>query len=526
MRGRSTVRWTRALAAGLLVALTGCGDPDSSGADAGGDQDVAQPEDTSSPFTVGEIPESYEPVNAGIGNATPNWGADSSGTDEPFTVLAPVGSSDPAERVIVSLTGFEGYQGGLGQTIRMAVPTDITIDGRDAVHVDAGEGGRSTLVAVRGPDLAVRVTAPGATLEQLTEILEAVEVPTDRARAPQVPTPPAGLEVVGSVDVDAVLAMQFSVEANTDRLGVLDSTHVAGWMDRIPTNDEGGDRPGDLSVMTLPARAADIDVLDAYDEVGLGQHTWERTEVGGDPALLVERAEQLTSFWGMRSVWRWTDSGDIVVVATGNHPDELLSFEALQGVAAAVTPADQATWDRFVTEMTGGPGVSPDRGWEEITRGTRQGEEWLLQTAPFDRAEGVDDITVAHCLQLSGNRRACTRWGGTVQDWVGYGGDEGRSQVTFDDLVIVSTTLDAASLRITTPADSVEVPLHPVPGTQLRAAVAFVDEPGDASCTTDLPMEPPEGMTFMRIDALDDAGAVVDCIGAGGHPYSGVLNGD
>lgn len=67
----------------------------------------------SHPFAVGLVPRGFRPVSAGSGNKRQAWGDDSFGTDEPFTVLRGDGDSV----MVVSTTGFEGYQGNLGSGV-------------------------------------------------------------------------------------------------------------------------------------------------------------------------------------------------------------------------------------------------------------------------------------------------------------------------------------------------------------------------------------------------------------------------
>ena len=505
-------RWWSVL---LVVAVAGCGDPAATGTDTTEPVPDEWPVH-STPFTVGEVPEGYEPVVAGVGKSLQEWGSDSVGTDEPFTVLAPEGSTDPDERVLVSTTGFEGYQGKLHQTLyghphANVDPEELTVDGREALHVPGGDDRPAQLVAVRGEDLAVRVVAPGATVEELTAILSAVEVPEDRAHAPRVPSPPDGLVVVGSVDADAVVALRPHLRGDTERIWGLPSMHVAGW--ERPT------RPFEsrLTVATLPARAATPEVLPVIEE-RLGstqQREWRDVEIGGRPGIVLEQDEP-ESGWTQRQVWRWADWGIVVVTSDGS---ELLDEQTLIGLAEGVAPAEGDEWDRFVEQINGGPGLHPDRGRQEVARGTYDGLEWLLQTGPVgggNYIEGTDPRVfddVDSCLKLSDGRRACVAVTSQGREWVGIGGVTPRGTAGIDELVIVSTPKDAASVRITTAVDQVEAPLVPVPGGKPRAAVAFVEGAGLAACADEFEIEPPEHMTLMRVDALDAAGNTVGCVG-------------
>lgn len=153
-----------------------------------------------------------------MGTAAGDWGSDSSGTVEPYSVLSPDGRADHPDVVLVAITGFEGYEGGLAQASMGYLAEgrqDLRIDGADAVYAPAADDARGTrwadLVVVRGEDLAVRVSSPEASLEELAAVAARVGVPTDRTQAPVVPDPPTGFRLVGSVHVDGVLAAEVYV---------------------------------------------------------------------------------------------------------------------------------------------------------------------------------------------------------------------------------------------------------------------------------------------------------------------------
>ena len=82
-------------------AVVACGQDDvASDTDAdAGDEPTAQ-SSTSSPFTIDPPPPDYTPIAAGVGNVVQRWGDDSTGTDEPFTMLAPTGVARQSTRTI------------------------------------------------------------------------------------------------------------------------------------------------------------------------------------------------------------------------------------------------------------------------------------------------------------------------------------------------------------------------------------------------------------------------------------------
>src|SRR5262245_14892521 len=71
--------------------------------------DDEPPPTAASPFLVDGVPDGFRLEVAGRGTTSQEWGGDSFGSDEPFTVLAPPGA-DPGgpEAVIVSVTGYAG----------------------------------------------------------------------------------------------------------------------------------------------------------------------------------------------------------------------------------------------------------------------------------------------------------------------------------------------------------------------------------------------------------------------------------
>ncbi len=154
---------------------------------------------SSSPFTVGQVPPGYEFINAGMGTRVGEWGDDSTGTVEPYTVLAGDGRAIGPDVVRVAITGYEDYQGALAQASLgyLSDRRELEVGGAEAIYSppssDAGGERWADLVIVRGKDLAVRLSSPSASAAELTAVARQVVVPDDRTRAPRVPDPPAGL---------------------------------------------------------------------------------------------------------------------------------------------------------------------------------------------------------------------------------------------------------------------------------------------------------------------------------------------
>lgn len=471
---------------------------------------------TSSPFSVASVPAEYEPVTAGIGTAVGDWGEDSTGTVEPYTVLSPDGRASGPDVVVVSITGFEGYQGGLGQASRgyLSGSTELTIDGADAIYSPPRHDERGVqwadLVVVRGDDLAVRVSSPDADAAELAAIAKRVAVPDDRTKAPTVPDPPAGLQVVGSVDVDGVLASEPYVARYTDQIPGPRSAHAAGWV------RAGSDGEHQLSVLTVPGRSLDIVAVPVWQvQLSWLTRTSREREVGGRPAVVIEELRSDIEGANRRSVLVEAEWGDVVVVsATGAR---LPSEEALVLAAASVQPAEDATWGRFVIDATGGPGLNADEGRNELARGRADGLGWLLQDGPpgggiisssltdGDSLRGVDP-----CLKLSNRTRACAYpASGGEHDWYSIATGDLPSERGLS-FVLVSTTLEAAAVRVTTSSSAATAALVEVPAGGLFGAAVFVEDPGNATCDPAVETPAPHQM---RIEALDRAGMVIGCIG-------------
>jgi hypothetical protein len=521
-----------ALVAALLAAACGGDDGGATAAgEGGGGRDAAGP----SPFTV-DVPDGYRPVMAGRGETPPDWGSDSFGTHEPFTVLAPPGEGpDSPDVVLVSVTGFEGYQGGLSQASAgygSSEPFDL--DGAEAIFApaggDDGNGGTSwaDLVVVRGDDLAVRVTTPTATRDELAAIAERVEPAEDHLVAPAVPEPPEGLEVVGSVDADVIVSLTPYVEEFTDRGPGAETALGAGWLQAPPaeaTGTGGGPEvvtvePGaspppsppdvstDLAVLTLPGGSADLDAVGGLvGAIPWATLTTTEVDVAGRPGVVVEwvydNSPSVSRTLLTEAAW-----GDLLMVAAAGPPDGALDAEALIAVAASARPASAEEWEAFTIEATGGPGLAPDPGAQELARGTAGDVEWLLQAVG-----GLPD----DCLKLSTRQRACASGGGRGgPSFVAYPMEGQAEENGFPPFAIVSLAgVDAAaSLRVTTPEGTAEADVHAVGDGGPLAAVVVVDAPGEPVCA-DTP-EAPESIPTMRVEVLDAGGASLGCLDMNG----------
>lgn len=496
----------------VLSTVIACGsdDPESIGS-TDGQEAVGSTE--ASPFSVGYVPDGYHPIQAGRGEIEGDWGQDCCGTDEPYTVLTLDGAPDGAGPVVVSVTGYEGYQGGLFQASG-AYPTGperVDADGAEALHVPEGpvdDGDRSTwpeLLVDRGDDRAVRVSGPGLDLDQLLAIAREAELPEHRTDAPLIPEPPFGLEVVGSVDVAGVVAK--SSGGTSYRGGIY--APVGSWV----TNWAGGGALEMLTVLTLPGNALDLDALlvDLQPRVSSFRDSSSPAEVGGRAAVVTERErdEEETT---VRSVWTTTSWGDVVVVSS--YAVDPIGTDDLLRMAGSVEATDAGAWEVFIRDVVVGPRLAPDADRSEVTRGVVGDREWLLQTSATPGDEpylaGLGPPGIDPCVKLSDGTRRCAINGG---DGPGYEWAQARpspGQPEWDEeMVVVATSIDAAAVRFVTPTESVDAPLAPVPGTDWSATVVLVGDPYAARCDFTQPDGTTETGTFLLLDSEGNPTACV-----------------
>jgi hypothetical protein len=505
----------------VLLVAAACGSGD------GGDAAVGEPvgvSDESSPFSLAHEPEGYRLVQAGPGGISPTWSSDSFGDDEPVTVLAPPGA-DPGGREVVqvSLTGFEGFQGGLDQAAAgypAAGGEHFELDGHRAIYTpghDAdGPPVRADLVVVAGDDLAIRVAAYEATRDELVEVARQVEPQDDHLLAPLVPDPPDDLEVVGWADADVGVTLINGPLPGSDVLPAGARAHSAVWAVGQPGTPWSADA-GTVAVSTLPGTALDLgalgDSLHTFDYQGKPQVV--ARELDGGPSAVLERPG--SADWApFRAVATSTPSGDLLLVVA--HGASQPSVDDLVAVAASVESATREEWDAFVERAGGGPGLHPDEGAMELARGTAGDVEWLFQARVDDGSivnwtsslDPSGEYLADPCLKLTTRERSCpTATSGTGDDSVVTGIaqpvtlDDGR---TFPAFLVVMTTRPAATVRVhPVNGEAIDAALLPLPGAQRRAAAVVTSAglgllPGCASA----------GASGM-VELLDRSGQHVPC---------------
>ncbi|HEY8546787.1 MAG TPA: hypothetical protein VIL36_17120 [Acidimicrobiales bacterium] len=519
---RQGVRAVAVVAALALALAPACGDGDGDGdgdersgeagsGGVGGGEPVGT-STASSPFTVTRPPAGYRLVQAGRGTVPQTWSSDSFGDDEPVTVLARPGA-DPAgpEVVRVSLTGFEGFEGGLAQASRgytSEATEHFELDGSPAIYTPArpDEDKPADLVVVAGDDLAVRVRAQDATRDELVAIAREVHPREDHLLAPAVPDPPGDLEVLGWADADLALTLATSPTPSSASLPAGERAHTAVWARGAPGTawtPEGGT----VAVSTLPGQAADLDAVAAslHRHGHLGEPQVTSRAVDGRPGVVLETPgnPEADGYGALRAVVTSTAGGDLLVVVARGA--ERPPADELVAVAASVEPAGPEEWEATVLEAQGGPGLHPDDGAVELARGTAGDIEWLLQSRVDDGT--VDDglvtsfepdttgqYVVDPCLKLAGGERVCAT---ATSESSGPGrgvtintarpGEAATGVPDFPGFVLVSTELPAATMRVHTADGPVDVPLVTLPGGARRAGVLVTDADvgGLQGCGTD-----------------------------------------
>lgn len=305
-------------------------------------------------FSVGAVPAGYAPAATSRDRPYTPWGDDSLGTDEPFVVLAPRSSGALSRAaVVISVTGFVGYEGGLDQASPGYGPgvesRHLRIDGRRAIFVPTQVTGPpyvrrlgSELLVVRGRDLAVRVRKRDATLAELTAIERDVR-PRGRGLAPAVTSAPDGYAVAGSVDVGVVTASNLDVVT----AGPPDSPQLRPapgnppvW--RMTWSRHGAPADG-LAVTTLPARTGSLDAIPAIPARSGAEHSARWIDVGGRRGVLTE--ERVTSsapgapvVFTKRVLYDDPGWGNLVIAAAWGRI-AVASADELAKAAASVVPA-------------------------------------------------------------------------------------------------------------------------------------------------------------------------------------------
>lgn len=511
----------------------GCGVADEHDDPAQGERTEGDADEAGSahPFAGGPIPDGYRLVAAGRGTQEQQWGTEM-GFDGAYTAIEVAGRT-----VVAGIVPWEPMESSLQWASFSGdenPETFVLDDGRAAAYGE-GTGGRwDDLLIEVGPTEALRIAAPNATRQELVEISARVMTNGERDASPVTEGRPEDWAVLGSVGVDTSVALRAQAYPSSNVVPGPASSYGMGWAYTGEHTQEGS--PGSLSVMVLPGDDADLAALEVNPRNSAEEPPPPRQplELEGRPAVLV-------SGWALgggevRSLVTDDETGALVVVTAYGAP--MPTDDELVAVAKSVRPVDPSEWEQTEIAAFGGPGLNPDEGESEISRGEVDGIEWLLQTRTYklppdaEGATGPDtygplgptSVTVDTCLKLSTRERACgaASLGGPDGSLYVRGEPEAAHDgVDFPPfLLVVSSQRRAEVVRLRAGDTTVEAPLHPVPGgdwDNSRAGVLMAEVPEGRPipvCNPDPPpMEPPEGLTVARVDLYDAAGERLGCAG-------------
>jgi hypothetical protein len=428
---------------------------------------------------VGWVPDGFRPTALGRGIGTQGWDVDETGSDEPFTVL----TNDAGELVVVSITGYAGYQGGLDQASVTyccddnGPPVDLEVDGKRAILAPPhGSRRTSELVVAVTPKVAVRVIAPGWSRDRLIDLVRRTTIPKGHALAPAV-APPVGWRLLGAVDAPLLLAAQtHGPSGGWTRDGPVafdspEGSWAASWT-------RGSDV---LLVATVPG-------TDPTPLLGLDRWPWLASSVNRREGGVVIHRDQSTA------VLRRRPGGDLVV-AVSSYRSHLTSDE-LWRIAGSVGPTTEASWAQARADAWGVP-PKVDPGEVEAVRGSRPGYDWLLQAHSAEPlAPGM--FWPNDCLKLSTFEYACSQPVHPKDATLQFSTPRG------DHAVVVQTPTDAVAVRITDAASTQTAPFTRLPGEVTnRVAVLFGPGYGVGGLTCEQPGGP---LPNLKVELLDGVG--------------------
>ncbi len=518
MRGPTFRGWVQgvAAAAALTVALASCGtDPDGAGSGLPADRWPPEELTPATPIRVGWVPDGSTLDIAEEGDhQTPLWG-DYAGTIEPSLLLTPSGWDGSLDDVVA--VGAVEHLGPQGACDEIEASTEVDgwgeteafdLDGRPAVF-DAG-GRRDDVEdwqrelgwpqvtveqCVRDGDeapqqsdawRAVRVSGPTADRELLTEVAAAASLDDDHL--PVLAEVPGGWEVVSRITATQVDAADASVLRSETSGPVMADGYAFAWWgpdldDALELDDL--ERLTVVSVDGSEANLAAIAALrgqtsnDGYSPPEVTRI--QRVEIGGRPGWVSEGVHDLVVAFALEA------GGVVIVDAVGD--DHLSTAEVLR-VAESIEPVSVTEWEADVERLTGGPGLRPDPGRRELTRGAFDGTEWLVQgspplLSPWEPFDGPLSSAPDFCILLGDGGRACASGGSAGSD----GGRPTRGRLFYDrpadgmgtpSLVFAVGLVDAevAAVRVSRENGDEVIPTVELPGSATRMYVVPF-RPGD-----------------------------------------------
>ena len=265
----------------------------------------------SAPFTVAAVPADFEFAAAERGRPFSPWGSDTFGTAEPFTVLARHGrGGSDSKLIVVSVTGFSGYESGLDQAApsrtRFDRATRFRVNGRRAIY-----------------------TPP--------------QVTTDGRRF-------VWSDLVGSVDAGVVAGLHLDSpegELTNEAYRIGPGNPMVHRM-RWSTNDRGG-----MTVTTYPARDGSLDAIPGYVVFSIEDEniTSRPVRVAGRRGVTLEIRQALD--WNETALFTRTRWGNLVMVTAWGTTTP--SVTELVAMAATVQPTSEAEWSHEVPAPTSTP---------------------------------------------------------------------------------------------------------------------------------------------------------------------------
>jgi hypothetical protein len=398
--------------------------------------------------------------------------------------------------LVVTKTGYPLHELGLEESFGCPSghPYTRKVDGvvTEYCRVEHGRSWIGELIADRGDGDAFVLHAERASRGDLASLVRWVEPWADNEAAPVV-DPSSGYRTVGSVDGSLVVALRSFVLSNAALVPGPKAGLSLGW-----TRGRRG-----LTVIAVAGRSGDLRALAGVPL--LSQMPWTATSIGGRPAYLLRDRIRDGTEWiysGSATVVQSTEWGDLVVAKASGFGDN--ADVMARHLAEGVRQVSAADWARIVPGADEGPGLRPDPGRQEITRGTFNGEAWLLQTSGHPDAvdRGIDQ-----CMKLSRQRRVCTN---TVGGGVGFGFQVHHEAAggSFSPYIVLSTTNEAAvAIVARSPDGDRRVQLVPLVGGSGSVAVVFGEVPDRGILDCARPRAP------LRVDLLDEAGEVIGCLG-------------
>ena len=490
--------WVVVLAAAVLGGCTGSGGESATGSPLPADRWPAEELAPATPIRVGWVPDGYTLDIAEEGTRPPLLSDDSSGTIDPSLLLAPDDWDGSLGDVIaVGAVDCAGMQGGCSQALEIGEAYAgsegvevFELDGRPATYREATGPSRSEgwpQVSVElddvdperetadgdGPAWALRVAAPSASRELLTEVLAAASLDDDRL--PVLSDVPDGWEVVSRTTAAQVDAADGHVVRWQDGRVAADG-YVLTWFG--PGASGPGARPTRLTVVSVDGSGSNLAALAALrghaSAVNRAIDHIEEVEIGGRAGWLSEGADSAGVVMAL-------DGGGVVVVnAVG---DDRLAMEDVRRVAESIEEIGGAAWQEQVEDLNGGPGLHPDPARLELARGTFEGTEWLVQGSRPDGPVDTDGVAGVPgpswpdgCILLGDTRRVCesetTDGGpGALSGRTYYGRDDSGAVTEGPVFVLGLVGPEVASVRIERPGGAEVVDTLALPDSTARVYV-------------------------------------------------------